>query len=115
MSNAAEQQSTARQYFQYPGRYEMWRGGELDSPVIAYETWGELNAARDNAIVIFTGLSPSAHAASSEQDLAPGTVDGETTVRDRQSIGLHPSAHIIITVGEKALRIDTVFGESRTQ
>lgn len=50
----------------------MRRGGVLHNPVIAYETWGELNAARDNAIVIFTGLSPSAHATSSPEDPAPG-------------------------------------------
>jgi len=50
----------------------MRRGGVLASPVVAYETWGELNEARDNAIVIFTGLSPSAHATSSGEDLAPG-------------------------------------------
>ena len=64
--------STARKFFKYPGTYEMRRGGSLESPTVAYETWGELNAARDNAIVIFTGLSPSAHAASSQEDLAPG-------------------------------------------
>ena len=46
--------------------------GELKNPVIAYETWGELNAARDNAVLLFTGLSPSAHAASSVEDPRPG-------------------------------------------
>jgi homoserine O-acetyltransferase len=64
--------SSARKFFQYPGAYEMRRGGLLESPTLAYETWGKLNEARDNAIVIFTGLSPSAHAASSQEDLAPG-------------------------------------------
>ena len=44
------------------------RGGELRGARVAYETWGELNAARDNAILLFTGLSPSAHAASSPAD-----------------------------------------------
>jgi homoserine O-acetyltransferase len=39
---------------------------------VAYETWGTLNAARDNAILLFTGLSPSAHAASSDVDPSPG-------------------------------------------
>jgi homoserine O-acetyltransferase len=47
-------------------------GGTLPGVEIAYETWGELNAARDNALLIFTGLSPSAHAASSQEDPAPG-------------------------------------------
>ena len=47
-------------------------GGSLSGVEIAYETWGELNAARDNGVLIFTGLSPSAHAASSREDPAPG-------------------------------------------
>jgi len=50
----------------------MHRGGSLLNPTIAYETWGELNAARDNAVLIFTGLSPSAHAASSPKEPTPG-------------------------------------------
>ena len=64
--------TTARQFFQFPGRFNMLRGGHLDRPVIAYETWGQLNASRDNAILIFTGMSPSAHATSSGEDPSPG-------------------------------------------
>ncbi|MDH5255649.1 MAG: homoserine O-acetyltransferase [Gammaproteobacteria bacterium] len=64
--------TTARKFFQFPGRFEMLRGGHLDRPVIAYETWGQLNPARDNAIAIFTGMSPSAHATSSPEDPSPG-------------------------------------------
>jgi homoserine O-acetyltransferase len=63
---------TARQFFEIPGRFEMRRGGYLDRPVIAYETWGELNADRSNAVAIFTGMSPSAHATSSPADPSPG-------------------------------------------
>jgi homoserine O-acetyltransferase len=48
------------------------RGGTLVRPVIAYEAWGKLNAARDNAILVFTGLSASAHARSSPSDTSPG-------------------------------------------
>lgn len=48
------------------------RGGVLSCVKVAYESWGQLNAARDNLILLFTGLSPSAHAASSEQDPQPG-------------------------------------------
>lgn len=51
---------------------ELYRGGRLTGAEIAYETWGELNAARDNAVLLFTGLSPSAHAASSVRDPSPG-------------------------------------------
>ena len=50
----------------------MWRGGRLPEVTLAYESWGELNPGADNAIIIFTGLSPSAHAASSAEDPSPG-------------------------------------------
>ncbi|CAE6422303.1 unnamed protein product [Rhizoctonia solani] len=39
---------------------------------IAYETWGQLNAARDNAILLHTGLSASSHAASTTMNPAEG-------------------------------------------
>lgn len=54
------------------GRFQMHRGGYLESPRIAYETWGELEGKGDNAILLFTGLSPSAHAASSPENPAAG-------------------------------------------
>jgi len=50
----------------------MHRGGSLLNPQIAWECWGELNSDRTNAVLIFTGLSPSAHAASSREDPVPG-------------------------------------------
>jgi homoserine O-acetyltransferase len=50
----------------------LYRGGSIEHPVIAYETWGQLNDARDNTLLLFTGLSPSAHAASSPADPKPG-------------------------------------------
>lgn len=63
----------ARNIYTLPGPMRMYRGGGCLSHVdVAYETWGELNAARDNAILLFTGLSPSAHAASSQLDPSPG-------------------------------------------
>lgn len=52
--------------------FPMKRGGVLHGARVAYETWGTLNAARDNAVLIVTGLSPDAHAASSAADQAPG-------------------------------------------
>lgn len=56
--------------------FAMWRGGELAEVQIAYETWGKLNAARDNAILILTGLSPDAHATSSPDNPAEGWWEG---------------------------------------
>ena len=41
-------------------------GGIIDGLTIAYETWGQLNSARSNAILLHTGLSASSHAASHE-------------------------------------------------
>ena len=64
--------STATKTVTFEGRFAMHRGGHLESPTLVYETWGELNAARDNGILIFSGLSPSAHAASSENDQSSG-------------------------------------------
>ncbi len=52
--------------------FRMRRGGQLAEVILAYEFWGELSDAADNAVLIFTGLSPSAHAASSDEDLSPG-------------------------------------------
>lgn len=62
----------ARQYFDLPSPFKMKRGGELHDARLAYETWGSLNAARDNAVLIMTGLSPSAHAARNAIDDSPG-------------------------------------------
>jgi homoserine O-acetyltransferase/O-succinyltransferase len=61
----------ATRYLTLPGSFAM-KEGALTRPTLAYETWGELSHARDNAILIFTGLSPSAHAASSPEDPRPG-------------------------------------------
>ena len=62
----------ARQYFDLPSPFAMKRGGALIGACLAYETWGTLNPARDNAIAILTGLSPSAHAAANAADPSPG-------------------------------------------
>lgn len=47
-----------------PSPFPMKRGGGLHGARIAYETWGRLNAARDNAVLVVPGLSPNAHMAS---------------------------------------------------
>jgi len=55
-----------------PNPFALWCGGSLPDAVIAYESWGTLNAARSNAILLFTGLSPTAHAASTADNRDPG-------------------------------------------
>src|SRR5580704_3660407 len=66
----------ARRYAALPDPFPMWRGGALHGARIAYETWGELNPAADNAVLLFTGLSPPAHAASSPTDSTEGWWEG---------------------------------------
>jgi homoserine O-acetyltransferase len=66
---------SARQYAALPDPFVMHRGGRLHGARIAYETWGRLAPARDNAILVFTGLSPPAHAARSAADPTPGWWD----------------------------------------
>jgi homoserine O-acetyltransferase len=39
---------------------------------IAFETWGDLSAARDNVVLVHTGLSASSHARSHEANPNPG-------------------------------------------
>ncbi len=62
----------ARRYCTLSSPFAMKRGGELHGARVAYETWGELTPARDNAVLILTGLSPSAHAASNAEDPSDG-------------------------------------------
>jgi homoserine O-acetyltransferase len=62
----------ARRYLALSSPFPMKRGGELHGAHVAYETWGTLNAARDNAVLVLTGLSPSAHMTSCDEDPTPG-------------------------------------------
>jgi homoserine O-acetyltransferase len=47
-------------------------GGLLHEFDIAYETWGQMNAARSNVILLHTGLSASSHAHSTPENPQPG-------------------------------------------
>ncbi len=62
----------ARQYFNHDKPFSMHRGGELSEFTLAYETWGKRSENDDNVILICTGLSPDAHAASSADNPAAG-------------------------------------------
>ena len=59
-------------FIDLPSPFPMRRGGEIHRARIAYETWGTLSPARDNALLIVTGLSPDAHAASNDANPEPG-------------------------------------------
>lgn len=64
--------AAATRYLELSEPFPMWRGGELRGVRIAYETWGELDDDASNAVLILTGLSPGAHAASGNGDDEPG-------------------------------------------
>lgn len=64
--------SAASKTVRLPEPFRMRRGGVLPGVDIVYETWGRLSPARDNVLLLFTGLSPGAHAASSAEDPSPG-------------------------------------------
>jgi homoserine O-acetyltransferase len=64
--------TSARHLVSLPGPFAMRNGGSLPAVDIAYETWGEPTAARDNVVLLVTGLSPGAHARSSAADPSPG-------------------------------------------
>ena len=69
-------EADARRYCPLPSPFKMKRGGELHGAHVAYETWGTLNPARDNAVLVLTGLSPSAHMASNADDPSDGWWEG---------------------------------------
>ena len=52
--------------------FEFKRGGKLPNITMAYETWGKLNSAKSNVVVVLTGLSASSHVASSSSDKSAG-------------------------------------------
>ena len=47
-------------------------GGELPSVTVAYETYGTLNAAADNAVLVCHAISGDSHVARHDADDAPG-------------------------------------------
>ncbi|MFN2383563.1 MAG: homoserine O-acetyltransferase [Gemmatimonadota bacterium] len=61
-----------RQHWTHPGAFATESGAALADPVTAYETWGALDAEGGNAILLTTGLSPSAHAARHHAGDDPG-------------------------------------------
>lgn len=60
------------QVYHHAHPFRLDYGGELPQFDLAYETWGELNADKSNAILLHTGLSASSHAASTPSNPAKG-------------------------------------------
>lgn len=66
-----ESPSAARQV-PLPSPFRLQAGGVLVGAEVAVETYGRLAPGRDNAVLLFTGLSASAHAHSHPGDVSPG-------------------------------------------
>lgn len=60
------------------GAVELERGGVLPAVTLAYETWGELNPARDNAVLVEHALTGDSHVTGSADHghPTPGWWDG---------------------------------------
>jgi len=65
-------QEGATWYLHVEEPFRFASGGQIPRVDLAYETWGELNPDRSNAVLILTGLSPNAHAAKSEKNPEDG-------------------------------------------
>ncbi|GMM52516.1 hypothetical protein DASB73_034790 [Starmerella bacillaris] len=67
---------TPRQFgyevYRVPHPVQLDFGKQLKNVEIAYETWGQLNADKSNAILLHTGLSASSHAHSHAKNEKPG-------------------------------------------
>lgn len=55
-----------------PGPVRLRSGESLPSVDVAYETYGELNDAADNAVLVFHALTGSQHAAGRSREAPPG-------------------------------------------
>lgn len=63
---------TGYSLFQSKDPFRLKTGADLPQLEIAYEQWGDLNARRDNVILLQCGMSASSHAASNTRNAAKG-------------------------------------------
>ncbi len=76
MSAFPPESPSAAQQVLLPSPFRLQAGGVLEGAEVAVETYGTLSPGRDNAILLFTGLSASAHAASHPADTSSGWWEG---------------------------------------
>ena len=59
----------------FDGPFDLEIGGELPSVTVAYETYGQLNPERDNAVLICHAISGDSHVAKHDEADNPGWWD----------------------------------------
>jgi homoserine O-acetyltransferase/O-succinyltransferase len=69
---ALYQKPAAAKVFRDGREFPLEFGGSLPELTVAYETWGELNSSRDNAVLICPAFSAHSHARSHADDPNPG-------------------------------------------
>lgn len=72
MSAFPPESPSAARKVRLPSPFRLQAGGTLVEAEVAVETYGRLAPGRDNAVLLFTGLSASAHAHSHPGDPSPG-------------------------------------------
>lgn len=82
-TSAFESSDTARhakplrhvQHYDLPDPLKLEKGGHLSHVTVAYETFGQLNATRDNAILVCHALSGDSHVTHHDENDDPGWWD----------------------------------------
>src|SRR5688500_15487797 len=71
ITSDADRRRDGELQFQELGRLELELGGCLPSITLAYRTWGALNAARDNAVLVVHALTGDSNAGNHDGWWAP--------------------------------------------
>lgn len=66
----------ATRFIPLPDGFPLRRGGVLHGARVGYEAVGRLNRARDNVVLVLTGMSADAHIAAHPEDPSPGWWEG---------------------------------------
>lgn len=71
-----DQTPGGRRYMRLPGPWSLVMGGSLPEVTVAYETYGRLNAAGTNAVLVCHALTGDAHVAAHHPGDEPGWWEG---------------------------------------
>ena len=87
--------------------FSLFEGGYISKFNLAYETYGELNKQKNNAILIFHALTGSQHAAGTSAD-GPGIIEGDD-INERWNDEMHKGWWDGFIGSGKALDTDKFF------